>query len=589
MRPASRRRPPEAAPAQVKRPQSVARRYERFFAESAAPIAVVGFDGYVIDANAALVRALSTTLEDLRRTPWSTLAHPDDLAAALRAARKVIRGRSASDVETRLRVGDAAYRRLVWTATPDEGRRCAFVVARVVQDDRQDGEHTEGLGPDPQARAQSIGQDVAFFARHDALTGLANRELAVDRLEQAMYVAQRHRRHAAVIALNLDRFKVVNESLGHAVGDELLRAVGGRLTSAAREGDTVARLGADTFLVVLADVADAGHVATIVDRLMNAVGAPYTIGAFDLVVTFSAGISAYPSDGEDSTSLLKNAEAAMFSVKAAGGAASQFSKRELQFAAIERLSLEQGLRKAIERGQLLLQYQPIVDMTSGAIAGAEALVRWQHPDLGLLSPDRFIPLAEDTGLIAPLGEWVLQQACADASAWSANGAAIDLSVNISARQFRDHRLADIVSRLLEEHRLDPARLELEITESAIMRDAESADDNLGALKGLGVKLSVDDFGTGYSSLSYLRRLPLDTLKIDRTFVRDLIENSRDQAIARTIVTLGRHLGLRVVAEGVEKHDQAQLLHGFGCDLGQGFYYSRPVAAARFEQLLQRAD
>ena len=588
MRPASRRRPPEAAPAQVKRPQSVARRYERFFAESAAPIAVVGFDGYVIDANAAFARALSTTLEDLRRTPWTTRAHTDDVTAALRAARKVIRGRSATDVETRFRAGDGAYRSVLWTATPDEGRRCAFVVARL-QDNAGAHRHVGGPAPDQQPRLQTIGQDVAFFARHDALTGLANRELAVDRLEQAMYVAQRHRRHAAVIALNLDRFKVVNESLGHAVGDELLRAVGGRLTSAARDGDTVARLGADTFLVVLADVADAGHVATIVDRLMNAVGAPYTIGAFDLVVTFSAGISAYPSDGEDSTSLLKHAEAAMFSVKAAGGAASQFSKRELQFAAIERLSLEQGLRKAIERGQLLLQYQPIVDMASGAIAGAEALVRWQHPDLGLLAPDRFIPLAEDTGLIAPLGEWVLQQACTDASAWSARGATIDLSVNISARQFRDQRLADVVSRLLEEHRLEPARLELEITESAIMRDAESADDNLGALKGLGVKLSVDDFGTGYSSLSYLRRLPLDTLKIDRTFVRDLIENSRDQAIARTIVTLGRHLGLRVVAEGVEKHDQAQLLHGFGCDLGQGFYYSRPVSAARLEQLLQRAD
>ncbi len=548
-------------------------------------MAVIGFDGYFIDANAAWTRTTGCGVDELKRSPWTAVVHADDVAAAKAAARRVLRGRSAIDVVTRVRASDGDYRRLIWTATPDQGRRCAFVVARDAPANERDERTAIEALRDRETRLALAGQRLNYLTRHDALTGLANRELAVDRLEQAMYVAQRHRRHAAVIALNLDRFKVVNESLGHAVGDELLKAVGERLTAAARDGDTVARLGADTFLVILADVADAGHVATIVDRVIHAVGAPYTIGAFDLVVTFSAGISVYPADGAESTQLVKNAEAAMFGVKTAGGGATQFYKRELQFAAIERLSLEQALRKAIDRSELVLHYQPIVSMTSGTIVGAEALVRWQHPELGLLPPDRFIPLAEDTGLISPLGEWVLKDACRQASTWAGHGANIELKVNISARQFRDRRLADVVSRLLQEHGLAPARLELEITESAIMGDAESSDDNLGSLKALGVKLSVDDFGTGYSSLSYLRRLPLDTLKIDRTFVRDLIENGRDQAIARTIVSLGQNLGLRVVAEGVERPDQADLLRVFGCDLAQGYYFSRPLAADRFERLL----
>ena len=669
-------------------------------------MAVVGFDGYFVDVNPAWSAAFGYSIDELKRSPWTVFVHRDDLHAAKAAARRVMRGKSAVDVETRVRVADGAYRRVDWTATPDANRRCAFLVARAPSggldpyfaaadsqtrralfdiavgqmpaiiwttdkglcitassglgltslklkpgeadgltlyeyfgtDDARhavvrealralDGERaafeiewmerqfngvveplrngsgeivgTIGLAVDvtdkhraldelrdKDERLELAGKQLTYLARHDSLTRLANRELAADRLEQAMYVATRHRRNAAVLALDVDRFKVINESLGHAVGDELLRAVGARLASAAREGDTVARLGGDTFLIVLADVADESHVATIADRILNAAGAPYTIGTIDLVVTSSVGVSVFPIDGIDPSALMKNAETAMFQAKMLGGSSIQFYQHKLQHAATERLSLEQGLRKAVERNELVLHYQPIVEIESGRIVGAEALVRWQHPKLGLVPPDRFIPLAEDTGLIGSVGEWVMMTACAQARAWTERGyAAIELSINISARQFRDVRLGEIVARLVRENGLLPQRVELEITESAIMREAETADATLGALKALGIKLSVDDFGTGYSSLAYLRRLPLDTIKIDRTFIRDVTGNERDEAIARTIVSLAHNLGLRVVAEGVETPEQLALLKTLGCDLAQGFYFSRPVPASDFERLL----
>jgi diguanylate cyclase (GGDEF)-like protein len=563
-----RRPPARRIAAKQPRASAVSRTYGRFFAETAALIAVVGEDGYVVDANPAFIAAVGRPLEDFKRSPLSTLSHPDDaeIAQGLTLGAPVTDG----TFEMRLRTAEGHYGAFLWTAATDAKVPCTFLVGVLVD----------------VAGRSAAQQRLAFLATHDALTGLSNRELAVDRLEQATYVAIRHDRSAAVLAIDLDRFKTVNDSLGHVVGDELLQAVAGRMDSCAREGDTVSRLGADTFLMVLADVADANDVAAIADRTLAAVSGPYTVGAHDLVVGASIGVAVYPGDGDDAPTMLKNAEMAMFQAKASGGGAVQFCKRELQDAANERLNLEHEMRKAIERREFVLYYQPIVDVDSARIIGAEALLRWRHPRLGLVAPDRFIPLAEDTGLIVPLGEWVIETACNQARSWERSaGRTLELSVNISARQFRERSLGDLVDRVVRESGVAADRVEFEITERVIMRDAEAAAGGLGRLKSLGIKLSVDDFGTGYSSLGYLRRLPLDTIKIDRTFIRDVTDSAHDETIARTIVGLGHNLGLRVIAEGVETREQLEVLRGLRCDCAQGYLFSKAVPEAEFERLL----
>ena len=427
-------------------------------------------------------------------------------------------------------------------------------------------------------------------ANYDALTGLPNRSLLHDRLRQAVY-AQRTPRNIAVVFIDLDQFKFVNDSLGHSAGDKLLKAMGERLRAVLREGDTVGRVGGDEFVLILADQSNEEVIFRAMQRIAARVAEPIEVEGKELYITCSAGVSLYPQDGLDVDTLLKNADAAMYRAKEHGRNNFQFYTAEMNERVNERLALEHALRRSLERQEFVLHYQQKVDLKSGAIIGAEALVRWMHPEWGLVRPARFIPLAEETGLIVPLGEWVLREACGQARAWLDAGLAPGtVSVNLSARQFRQEGLVRMVSRILEQTRLDPAHLEMELTESMVMHNVETAIATLQGLKSLGVALSVDDFGTGYSSLAYLKDLPIDTLKIDRAFVRDIGTGAEgdEGVLAQAIISLGHALHLRVIAEGVETDAQLRFLRRHGCDEVQGFLYGEPVTPQEHARLLARA-
>jgi diguanylate cyclase (GGDEF)-like protein len=428
-------------------------------------------------------------------------------------------------------------------------------------------------------------------ANYDALTGLPNRTLLNDRLRQSVY-GQRLRRAVAVVVIDLDHFKFVNNSLGHATGDRLLKAMAERLRGMLRDGDTVARLGGDEFVLILNDQSSEEVIYRAMQRIADELARPLEIDGQELVVTCSAGISLYPQDGPDVETLLKNADAAMYRAKEHGRNNFRFFTAEMNERVNERLALESALRRALERRELVPYYQSRVDLATGAISGAEALLRWLHPEWGLVRPARFVPLAEETGLIVPIGEFVLLEACRQTRAWIDAGLAPGLtSVNLSARQFRDDGLVRKVSRVLEETGLHPQSLELELTESTVMHDVDAAIATLQGLKSLGVSLSVDDFGTGYSSLSYLENLPIDKLKIDRSFVRDIgaAAGENQGVLAQAIISLGHNLGLQVVAEGVETDAQARFLRRAGCDEVQGFFYGEAVAPAQHATLLARTS
>jgi diguanylate cyclase (GGDEF)-like protein len=429
-------------------------------------------------------------------------------------------------------------------------------------------------------------------ANYDALTGLPNRNLLHDRMRQAVY-AQRSARAMAVVFIDLDRFKFVNDSLGHGTGDKLLRGMADRLRDVLREGDTVARLGGDEFVVILNDQSGEEVIFRAMQRIMGEIGKPMTIEGKELFVTCSAGISLYPQDGVDVDTLLKNADAAMYRAKDHGRNNFQFYTSEMNERINERLAMENALRRALERNELLLHYQQKVDLASGAICGAEALVRWNHPEWGLQRPERFIPLAEETGFIVQIGEWVLRETCRQTREWLDRGLEPGLvSVNLSARQFRQDGLVRMVSRILEETRLDSRYLEIELTESMVMHNVAGAIATLHGLKSLGVALSVDDFGTGYSSLAYLKDLPIGTLKIDRSFVRAIRSSeggdasSRDGVIAQAVISLGHALQLKVIAEGVETEPQLRFLRQHGCDEVQGFYFGEPLPPEGHARLLE---
>ncbi len=428
---------------------------------------------------------------------------------------------------------------------------------------------------------------LRYQASHDALTGLPNRTLILDRLQQAMHHAQRSRQMLAVAYLDLDHFKVINDTLGHGAGDELLYQASARINAVLRPGDTVGRQSGDEFILLLPDIAHVEDVTIVAERVLDTLVRPFTLSGRDVYVTGSLGLTVFPSDGEDAETLLRNADIAMYRAKEEGRNVFRFYVPEMDARMRARVEIEHDLRLAIKRGELVLHYQPRVSLVSGAVLGFEALVRWNHPEKGFIGPDSFISVAEDTGLIVPLGYWVLKEACRCARQWQDMGLSeIRMSVNLSARQFRDPALVGCVERVISETRLDPAFLELEITESTVMHDSEAAIGTLRALKKLGVTLSVDDFGTGYSSLSYLKLFPIDVLKIDRSFVRDITTDPDDAAIVRAIVTLAHSLGLEVIAEGVEETAQAGFLRYIKCDEMQGYYFSRPLPKEPAEQLLR---
>jgi diguanylate cyclase (GGDEF)-like protein/PAS domain S-box-containing protein len=446
--------------------------------------------------------------------------------------------------------------------------------------------HFVATGKDITERMQ-VQERLAYMAQHDPLTELPNRALLLDRLKQSLAGARWRDRRTAVLFVDLDRFKTINDTLGHEAGDRLLQQLAARFQANVREGDTVARFGGDEFVILLDDVASADDVAGVAQKVLQALAAPFEVDHHALYVTASIGVSLFPGDGEDASTLLKNADTAMYRAKELGKNTYQFYSAEMSARAFERLTLESSLRHALEREEFRLHYQPQVDVETGTVVGVEALLRWQHPEFGLIAPADFVPLLEETGLIVPVGKWVLRTACVQLQAWRAQGwPELRLAVNLSPRQFQAQDLAASVREALASTGSDPATLELEITEGLLLRHAPATVETLEVLSALGVRMAVDDFGTGYSSLSYLQQLPIDTLKIDRAFVRDIPHDPDDSAITTAIIALAQSLKLETIAEGVENAAQRDFLRARGCRLMQGYLFSRPLPPEDLTRLLQ---
>jgi diguanylate cyclase (GGDEF)-like protein/PAS domain S-box-containing protein len=429
---------------------------------------------------------------------------------------------------------------------------------------------------------------MAYLAQHDSLTDLPNRILFNDRLTEAMTLASRYRRQLAVLFLDVDRFKHVNDSLGHDIGDRLLQSIAQRLLGCVRASDTVSRQGGDEFVILLSELTHAEDATVCADKILETLRAPHRIDKHDVQVTASIGIVTYPDDGTDCETLLKHADFAMYHAKDNGRDNRQFFKRDLNLRAEKRQSLEDSMRHALEREEFAVHYQPKVNLENGEIVGVEALIRWLHPDLGFVSPAEFIPIAEECGLMVPIGRWVLGQACHQAQAWQEIGLApIRVAVNISAAELRARDFLRGVGVILAETGLDPHLLELELTETFLVQDSTAMLAVLQDLKHLGLKLALDDFGTGYSSLNHLKRFPIDTLKIDRSFVRSITTNADDASIVCAVISMGKNLHMRVVAEGVETKEQLAFLQDRECPFGQGYYFSQPLAGQACTQLLRR--
>ena len=505
-------------------------------------------------------------------SPWESI-HPRDVAGVRKAFEIVVHGKTKPvPIEFRYRHADGSW---IWL--------------EAVGNNLLDYPHVQGIVLTSRdiTRRKAAERRIEHLAHHDFLTDLPNRSLLRDRLDVALAQARRHDQLVGVLFIDLDRLKVINDTLGHAAGDQMLREAATRLARCMREGDTVARLGGDEFMVVLSNLGDARGAAAAARKILDGLARPTELMGQEVFMSASIGVSIYPTDAADAEALIRNADAAMYSAKRHGGDNYQFYTSDLNVQAQERLALEQGLRVAEQRNELHLLYQPKIDLVSGKIIGVEALLRWQHPVLGSVSPERFIPIAEETGLIIPIGEWVLRTACEQIRTWRALGIDLPVAVNLSACQFRQRNLAATIHRILSEAVVPPQCLEIEITESDVMENAESAIATLGELKARGISISVDDFGTGYSSLSYLKRFPLDVLKIDRSFVRDIAVDSDDAAIVEAIIALARSLEIRVVAEGVETEDQKAFLNRSGCDFAQGYLFSPPVEAGHIAALLER--
>jgi diguanylate cyclase (GGDEF)-like protein len=506
---------------------------------------------------------------------WLDYVHEDD--------REMLRARmddlSLADLEFEFRV-----------CPPGHQMRWVHMRVYVVRDGAGRHVRRAGVIQDVTERKAQAAR-IEHLAYHDSLTGLPNRAMLMDRLTRALSQAQRRDQQVAVLFIDLDRFKLVNDSLGHPVGDQLLQEVARRLRATLRDDDTVARVGGDEFQVLACDVAGATDAARIAEKLMRALGEPFTLQGQELHVTASVGVSLFPRDGASGELLLKYADIALYEAKGEGRNAYRFFSPEMNAQAHGRLRLENDLRRAVERRELELHYQPQLDLATGEVCAVEALVRWRHPVRGLVLPNAFIPMAEETGLVLGIGEWVLDEACRQVAQWQRDGladnvSALRVAVNISARQLQRPGLDGAVRRALSASGLPPQCLELEITESSVMLDPLHAQSVLQSLRDLGVLLSIDDFGTGYSSLAYLKRLPLDRLKIDRSFIGGIPTDSDDAAIVETIIVMTHKLGLRVIAEGVETPEQRLQLVRQGCDEMQGFLLAHPVPAGELPALLK---
>ena len=504
-----------------------------------------------------------------------TAIHPEDRPRFDQIVQQCLDGTAGLDLEYRVAWPDGSYR---WLHTKGdalldlEGRPIKLLWV------------TEDV-----SQRKDMDARVRFLAHHDLLTGLPNRTLFQDRLQQAIAAAKRMQTRIAVLFIDLDRFKSINDSFGHRAGDALLQSVAARLRGCVRETDTVCRHSGDEYLIVLSALREPAEAAIVADKIVRSFDMPYRIEQQELSVGVSVGISIYPDDGQSMEDLIRNADAAMYHAKSGGRNRFEFFTPELTAPAAERLLLSKQLRGGIERGELTLHFQPQLDAAGGSLLAAEALLRWNHPQHGVLVPERFIPIAEESDVIHLVGEWVLNDVCRQAAHWLAQDLKlVPIAVNFSAFQFRRGDLVETVAAALARHRLEPRFLEIELTEKAIMQDTREMAKILETLHAMGMKLSIDDFGTGYSSLSYLRRFAIDKLKIDRSFIADLPHNLNDAAIVQAIVSLAKSLQLTVVAEGVEHRSQLEFLRGVGCDAYQGYLGGRPVDAAEFARTLRAA-
>ncbi len=551
-------------------------RFRSYFELSLVGVALTGPDKRWWEVNDRLCEILGYRREQLLRLSWAEQTHPDDLDVDIAQFERVMARRID---------GYSLDKRFL---RPDGELVYASVSTRCVRRSNGMVDHFVTVVQDITERKQAE-ERIRKLAHHDALTGLPNRELLTDRLLQAVARADRDHTQVGVLLVDLDLFKRINDTLGHSVGDQLLREVAARLQKCVRPGDTVSRQGGDEFAIVLPDLANANDdAARIAQRILNMVARPCTLDEKELHANCSIGISVFPRDGRGAEALLKNADVALYRAKDMGRNNYQFYLSGATVLARERLDLENSLRYAVDRRQLVLYYQPKWDFHLQAITGAEALIRWNHPQYGLLSPARFIPIAEDSGLILPVGEWVLREAVREIGQLHRRGfPGLRVAVNLSGRQFHQSDLVDLVHNILSQDGFDSTCLELELTESILMHHTE---DNIATLKGfktMGLRLAIDDFGTGYSSMSYLQRFPVDVLKIDRSFVMHLPASTSSAAIVDAIVTLGHGLQLDVVAEGVETMEQLAFLQAHGCDEGQGFHFGHPLPLEEFRKLLHQ--
>ncbi|MDR3392834.1 MAG: EAL domain-containing protein [Sulfuriferula sp.] len=552
------------------------RRYRSIFENATEGIFQTTPNGRYIDANPALARiynyptpeAMIVALQDIQHQLYVNQSRRDEFV------RLMFEHGNVRNFESQVYRQDGSS---IWISEN----------ARAVKDTNGAVQFYEGTVVDITERKYHE-EELRYQASHDILTGLPNRMLLMDRIERAISRAKREEQKVAVVFVDLDHFKLINDSLGHHVGDRLLLEMASRLSSCIRSQDTVARLGGDEFVLVLTEQSDEPGVIHIIRRLLEVIAHPWIDEGHEYSLSCSIGVSCFPCDGNTADTLLQCADAAMYEAKDAGRNTFHFYTPALNQTVTERLELANDLRRALERDEFRVFYQPRVSVADGRIVGAEALIRWQHPEKGLIAPDSFIPTAEESGLIVPIGQWILNEACRQNRAWQDAGLPpISISVNLSPIQFRQPGLVDAVIGALSQSELAAKYLELELTESFFMQDAERINVAITALKGLGVALAIDDFGTGYSSLSYLKRFPVNHLKIDKSFVLEIDTNPDDAAIVRAIITLGHELGLQVVAEGVETQANYEFLKQHHCDEIQGYYFSRPVPAPTMELQLQK--